>query len=371
MKFSIITVCYNAQSLIRNTIESVLKQDYQDFEYLIIDGKSCDNTVSIIEEYRDKRVKIYSEGDFGIYNAMNRGVCRAKGEFIYFLNAGDVLHSANVLSKVVEYLVNDKTIYYGSVKLVKPGSVDMVSDYSLVSGSIADKFFEGLMPCHQAIFAPKDSLINHFFHEKYKLRADYQWFYNSVFLGFFLESIPVIIADYQVLGESGNIINMGLMKKETQQIQREYFENRKVTIPEMKLPPKTEFEWKKIADKHLKIVKLMDNWLSIKQNGISLMKYFDDHNISSIAIYGLGYIGLRLLKELEHNNIVKYAIDQKKIQVNTPVIGIDDKLDLVDAIVVTTVNDYDEVIALLTEKINCWIVRFDDVIQFCMENLKV
>lgn len=369
MKLTIITVCHNAQLLIRDTIESVLRQDYQDFEYLIIDGKSCDNTISIIEEYQeDKRMKIYSESDFGIYNAMNRGICRAKGEFIYFLNAGDVLHDDNTLNKVVGYLVNKKTIYYGSVKCVKPGSVDIISDYSLVNGSITDKFFEGVMPCHQAIFAHKDSLANHFFQEKYKLRADYQWFYDSVFQGFSLESIPVIIANYNMVGESSNTFNMELMAKETQQIQRSYFEKKNVTIPEMKLPPKTEFEWKKTADKHLKIIRLMDNWLSLKQKGISLMQYFDDNEISCIAIYGLGYIGLRLLKELESNKIVQYGIDRKRMELNLPVKTIEQELEVVDAIIVTTVNSYDEVIDSLTEKVNCRIIRFDDIIQFCLNN---
>lgn len=368
MKLTIITVCYNAQLLIRDTIESVLRQSYQDFEYLIIDGKSCDNTISIIEEYKeDKRMKMYSESDFGIYNAMNRGICRAKGEFVYFLNAGDVFCDDDTLNKVAKYVVNSDTIYYGSVKCMKPGSIDIISDYALVKGSITDKFLDGVMPCHQAIFAPKDSLINHFFQEKYKLRADYQWFYDSVFEGFSLESIPVVIANYSMLGESSNTFNMELMVEETQQIQRSYFEKRNVTLPEMKLPPKTEFEWKKTADKHLKIVRLMDNWLSLKQNDISLMTYFDDNDISCIAIYGLGYIGLRLLKELESNNIVKYAIDQRKMQLNLPVKAVDEELDLVDAIIVTTVNDYDKVITSLTGKINCRMIRFDEIIYFCLD----
>lgn len=366
MKFTIITVCYNAQLTIRNTIESVLMQSYRDFEYLIIDGESSDETISIIKEYQDQRIQLYIEKDFGIYNAMNRGICRAKGEFIYFLNAGDTLFSDDTLDKVGAHLTKSDTIYYGSVRCVKPWGIDNVSNYADIKGSITDKFLAGHMPCHQSIFAPKASLCNHFFKEKYKLRADYQWFYDSVFQGFLLEDIPIIVANYDTLGESGNTSNMELMGKETQQIQKEFFEVKNITIPNLEMPIQTEFEWKKMSDKHLKIVKLMDNWLSLRQKDISLIRYFEGQNLSSIAIYGLGHIGLRLLKEVEESKIVKFAIDKRKMEVCVPVKNVDEELDLVDAIVITTVDDYEEVITMLKEKNNCKLIRFDEIIHYCL-----
>lgn len=367
MKLTIITVCYNAQTLIRNTIESVLGQTFQDFEYLIIDGKSTDDTVSIVREYiNDSRIKVFVEKDFGIYNAMNRGICRASGKFIYFLNAGDVFYESDTLEKVDPYLLGTDTVYCGEIQCLKTGGIDTIVSYEGTGGSVTDKFLKGIMPCHQTIFAPSSSLKNHFFQEKYKLRADFQWFYDSILQEFSLETIPVVIAKYNTLGESSNTFNLELMSKETKQIQDVFFESRNVTIPGMKLPPQTEFEWKTMAEKHFRIIKLFDNWLALKQQGRSLVEYFIEHNIKNIAIYGMGHIGLRLLKELDGTDIVKFAIDRKKIEVCVPVITIEEKFEPVDAIVITAVNDYDEIMNVLRTKVMCQVICFDEIIHECL-----
>ena len=88
---SIVTVSYNAATTIEQTILSVINQDFEDFEYIIVDGGSTDGTVDIIKKYQDKITLWVSEPDRGIYDAMNKGIRLAKGEFIYFINAGDVL----------------------------------------------------------------------------------------------------------------------------------------------------------------------------------------------------------------------------------------------------------------------------------------
>lgn len=89
IKITIITVCFNAEQTLRETIQSVLGQTFQDYEYLIIDGNSSDKTLDIVKEYKSDKIKLYSEDDRGIYNAMNKGIAKAKGEYLYFLNAGD------------------------------------------------------------------------------------------------------------------------------------------------------------------------------------------------------------------------------------------------------------------------------------------
>ena len=90
-KISVITVCYNASTTIQETIESVLGQDYSDYEYIIIDGKSSDNTLEVINTYKSNAIKLISEPDSGVYDAMNKGLKIASGDWIYYLNAGDVL----------------------------------------------------------------------------------------------------------------------------------------------------------------------------------------------------------------------------------------------------------------------------------------
>lgn len=114
MKFSIITVCKNAEDVIEQTMKSVFLQTYHDIEYIVIDGLSADRTFSIIQEHKDKISHIISEKDDGIYHAMNKGITIAAGEILYFLNAGDYLYNAMVIEKVAEKFKDaEAKIIYG------------------------------------------------------------------------------------------------------------------------------------------------------------------------------------------------------------------------------------------------------------------
>ena len=101
MKVSVITISYNAVSVIEDTIQSVLNQSYKDIEYIIIDGGSTDGTVDIIKKYQDKINYWVSEPDNGIYDAMNKGIDKATGEWINFMNAGDYFHSNLTLENFI------------------------------------------------------------------------------------------------------------------------------------------------------------------------------------------------------------------------------------------------------------------------------
>jgi glycosyltransferase involved in cell wall biosynthesis len=107
VKITVITVCYNVENEIEKTVKSVLNQSYANMEYLIIDGKSSDHTLPLAENLvsgTDKKVLIYSEKDFGIYNAMNRGIMRASGDYVVFMNAGDSFYDEEVLTRAASFI---------------------------------------------------------------------------------------------------------------------------------------------------------------------------------------------------------------------------------------------------------------------------
>lgn len=100
-KFSIITVTYNAEAVLEDTIQSVISQTYHHVEYIIVDGASKDGTLSIIDRYRDRITRIVSEPDKGLYDAMNKGIRLATGDYLCFLNAGDSFHEDDTLQQMV------------------------------------------------------------------------------------------------------------------------------------------------------------------------------------------------------------------------------------------------------------------------------
>ena len=112
MKLSIITISYNAVEEIERTLASVYSQTFKDFEHIIIDGSSNDGTVDIINQYVQKNTIFVSEKDSGIYNAMNKGILLSRGEYLLFLNAGDVLIGENILKEISEYLQHYEIIVY-------------------------------------------------------------------------------------------------------------------------------------------------------------------------------------------------------------------------------------------------------------------
>ena len=116
---TIITINLNNSIGLRKTIESVISQTYNDFEYLIIDGGSIDGSVDVIKEYADRISYWFSEPDKGIYNAMNKGILKAKGQYLQFLNSGDYLVNKNVIENVFHELP-DCDLLYGNIITVKP-----------------------------------------------------------------------------------------------------------------------------------------------------------------------------------------------------------------------------------------------------------
>jgi glycosyltransferase involved in cell wall biosynthesis len=169
-KLSIIIPTFNSEKVLAAAIQSVLSQSFTDFEVLIIDGISTDDTLNIAKNYADSRIKIFSEKDKGIYDAMNKGIERASGEWLYFLGSDDVLFSPQSLENVFgKYYLSDTKIVYGNVqfKLNKAIYDKKFSYFKLYDKNI----------CHQAIFYRKQVFKQvGKYQTQYKALAD--WVFN-------------------------------------------------------------------------------------------------------------------------------------------------------------------------------------------------
>jgi glycosyltransferase involved in cell wall biosynthesis len=175
VKLSLITVCYNAADLIQATLQSALNQSFKDFELVIIDGGSTDNTLSLLEPFKPYIGALVSEKDKGIYDAMNKGVKLAKGEWVYFLNAGDSFYHPEVLKDVFNHSASFTSdfIYAKVQTLNEPTGVDYVAGEPV---SFQDFYFKYPI-CHQASFAKRKLFTQiGYFETNYKLISDTEWF---------------------------------------------------------------------------------------------------------------------------------------------------------------------------------------------------
>ena len=175
-KFTIITVCYNAEKYIKNTIDSVLSQTYENFEYIIKDGQSSDGTMNIVHNLTDSdnRVMIIQEKDQGIYDAMNTAVLQSSGEYILFLNAGDAFADNLVLSKAAEYMTAQKAdIYFGDVIEVS-NERKSLRIYTERNSKIW-YYSLGACLCHQSMFCKRELFQSKLFDLYYIVCDDREW----------------------------------------------------------------------------------------------------------------------------------------------------------------------------------------------------
>lgn len=162
MKISIITVSFNSESTIRHTIESVLNQNYNNIEYIIIDGGSNDQTISIIKEYENRINKFVSEKDEGIYDAFNKGISFATGDVIGIINSDDIYFSNDIISKIANKFKNHTidSLYGDLVYINKVESNDYVR-YWKSSNFTNNSFISGFHPPHPTFFVKKSVYEKH------------------------------------------------------------------------------------------------------------------------------------------------------------------------------------------------------------------
>jgi glycosyltransferase involved in cell wall biosynthesis len=156
MKVSIITAVYNNVAYIQDAIESVLAQDYQNLEYVVIDGGSTDGTIEVIRQYENRIAVIVSEPDKGLYDALNKGVRKATGDVIGFLHADDMYASPHAISKMVEvFQLQGCDTAYSDLLYVDATNTDKIVRYWQAAKYAADAFLKGWMPPHPTFFVKK------------------------------------------------------------------------------------------------------------------------------------------------------------------------------------------------------------------------
>jgi glycosyltransferase involved in cell wall biosynthesis len=176
MKISIITVAYNSAKTIRQTIESVLSQDYHDLEYIIVDGNSKDETMQIVKSFGDK-IKFISEPDNGIYDALNKGVKMATGEVVGTIGSDDFYPNDLVISQVADVFKHaDLDSVYGDVEFVNPGAEDKVVRFWKGGEYKKSNWLNGWMPPHIAFFVKRNVFEKYgYYTTVFSCAGDYEW----------------------------------------------------------------------------------------------------------------------------------------------------------------------------------------------------
>ena len=177
MKFSIITINFNHRDGLQKTIESVINQTYSDYEYIIIDGGSDDGSVEVIKEYSDKITYGVSERDKGIYNGMNKGITKANGTYINFMNSGDVFYSKDTLEKVCS-LMDDSDFIIGKDYNQDPDNSEVFTTILPMRISMA-AFYMWTLP-HQSAFIRRTLFNGSPYDETLRIVADWKFYLDKI-----------------------------------------------------------------------------------------------------------------------------------------------------------------------------------------------
>ena len=218
MKLSIITINYNNREGLRKTIESVVNQTCQDFEYIVIDGGSTDGSAEVIEEYADQIDYWVSEKDNGIYDAMNKGIDKASGHYCQFLNSGDDLYSNDVIEQILPHL-NETDIVVGKIFLSNTASpsedIPSVSMLRLFSKSLP----------HSSAFISTELLRKYHYDPTLRIVSDWKFFIQTlIFDNASYKPLDIIVSNFDTNGISSQ--NTALVMKEREQVLKELLPER-------------------------------------------------------------------------------------------------------------------------------------------------
>lgn len=174
-KITIITVVLNGQYFIEKTVLSVINQNYKNIEYIIIDGNSIDDTLNIINKYKSSIDLVISEKDFGIYDAMNKGINVSSGQWIIFMNAGDMFFSNNTIKDIVMNIpIHNYDFIYGNNQVIyKSGKCKIFQSKPI------ENINKGSIFSHQAVLIKSIIQKQNLYNPRQKIAADFEFFYNE------------------------------------------------------------------------------------------------------------------------------------------------------------------------------------------------
>lgn len=261
MKLSIITVNFNNQVGLQRTIDSVLCQTWKDFEWLVIDGGSTDGSKELIEQYQEHFSYWCSEPDKGVYNAMNKGIKHAVGDYLLFLNSGDALYDQDVLQKVSD-LKSVADIISGQV--VRMDNNELLRPYDK---SIFMQLYRDTLN-HQGTFIKRALFQGQLYDESLKIVSDWKFWLDAILKGnASVDMIPVIVARQDMTGISSNL---AAQEKEKQEVLDAY-------IPKL-------------------LQQEIDEYQKVRESAYYL--YGEKLRQKSRAVYAIGWRMLKLLSKI-------------------------------------------------------------------------
>lgn len=219
-KISIIIVVYNSKIALKNTLNNVIELKYANKELIVIDGNSTDGTKDVIINYSMHITNWISESDNGIYDAMNKGLSIAKGQYVWFINAGDYIYSKYTLENIFKLDDIDCDMYYGDTLIIdKNGKTLGLRRKKLPKTLTWHSFKNGMVVCHQSVIIKKELVTK--YDTKYKYSADYKWVLDALKRSKTIKNTNEIVSIFSTGGASSIHLRQSLQERYC--IMQEYF----------------------------------------------------------------------------------------------------------------------------------------------------
>ncbi|PRM94466.1 hypothetical protein CJ673_06135 [Aliarcobacter cryaerophilus] len=335
LKITVVTITYNAEKFLEDTILSVINQDYPNIEYIIIDGASSDGTLDIIKKYEKHITFWISESDGGIYYAMNKGIDFATGELINFMNAGDSFCEKNTISKVIKEMDINTDIIAGDIYYIDGNKKTYIKSAKL------ENKLNYMFCCHQTMFTKANLMKKYKFNTTFKIVSDYDFALKSTMNDYKFQFVNFAIANY--LGGGFYESNRLLAQIENFFIQSKYIKN----VNEI---------FNLYSYKFIKTHDISNHNLSFAHLMNSLHKWIDMLDLTkTYLLYGYGHIGKLMYDKMMP--CIKTIVDQDYKNLSTSSLSIQNPSNISNF-------EFDYVIISV-------LGREDEIINYLVENLKI